>query len=96
MNKVQKSTRKTILLTVGKMLTLCGVALTFAACYGVMTPPDEPDYWAQKNAEETLLGVDQTKANTPEQTEWANRERCAETLAEQASQNERLAPSQGE
>ena len=96
MNKIQKSARKTILLTVGKALTLCGVALTFAACYGVMTPPDEPDYWAQKNAEETLLGVGETKAEASVQTESANRERCAETLAEQASQNERLAPSQGE
>ena len=88
MNKVQKSARKTILLTVGKALTLCGVALTFAACYGVMTPPDEPGYWTQKNAEETLLGVGETKAEASVQTESANRERCAETLAEQASQNE--------
>ena len=96
MNKVQKSARKTILLTVGKALTLCGVALTFAACYGVMTPPDEPDYWAQKSAEETLLGVGGTKAEASVQTESANRERCAETLAEQVSQNERLAPLQGE
>ena len=96
MNKLQKSARKTVLLTVGKALTLCGVALTFAACYGVRPGPDEPDYWAQKNAEETLLGANQTKANTPEEAEWANRERCAETLAEQASQNERLAPLQGE
>jgi len=88
MNKVQKSTRRTILLSVGKVLTLCGVALTFAACYGVMTPPDKPDYWAQKNAEESLLGVDQTKANAPEEGEWANREKCAETPEEQASQNE--------
>ena len=96
MNKIQKSARKTILLTVGKALTLCGVALTFAACYGVMTPPDEPDYWAQKNAEETLLGVGETKAEASVQTESANRERCAETLAEQVSQNERLAPLQGE
>ena len=95
MNKVQKSTRKTILLTVGKALTLCGVALTFAACYGVVTPPDEPDYWAQKNAEETLLGVGSTKAAAP-QTEAVNRERCAKTLAEQESQNEPSAPSQGE
>ena len=95
MNKVQKSTRKTILLTVGKMLTLCGVALTFAACYGVMTPPDEPDYWAQKNAEETLLGVGSTKAAAL-QTEAVNRERCAETLADQESQNEQSAPLQGE
>ena len=96
MNKVQKSARKTILLTVGKALTLCGVALTFAACYG--TPPREPnpDYWAQKNAEETLLGVGETKAEASVQTESANRERCAETLAEQVSQNERLAPLQGE
>ena len=88
MNKIQKSARKTVLLTVGKALTLCGVALTFAACYG--TPPQDPnpDYWAQKNAEETLLGADQTKANTPEQTEWANREKCAETPAEQESQSE--------
>ena len=89
MNKLQTSVRKTVLLTVGKALTLCGVALTFAACYG--TPPHDPippDYWAQKNAEESLLGVDQTKANTPEQTEWANRERCAETPGEQESQNE--------
>lgn len=90
MNKIQKSARKTILLTVGKALTLCGVALTFAACYG--TPPREPnpdpDYWAQKNAEETLLGADQTKANTPEEAEWANRERCAETPAVQESQSE--------
>lgn len=88
MNKIQKSARKTILLTVGKALTLCGVALTFAACYGVMHGPDNPDYWAQKNAEETLLGADQTKANTPEEAEWANRERCAETPAEQESQSE--------
>ena len=96
MNKIQKSARKTILLTVGKALTLCGVALTFAACYGVMTPPDEPDYWAQKNAEETLLGVGETKAEASVQTESANREKCGETLEEQASQNEQLAPLQGE
>ena len=95
MNKLQKSARKTVLLTVGKALTLCGVALTFAACYG--TPPQDPnpDYWAQKNAEETLLGVGSTKAAAP-QTEAVNRERCAETLAEQESQNEPSAPSQGE
>ena len=93
MNKVQKSTRKTILLTVGKVLTLCGVALTFAACYGVMTPPDEPDYWAQKNAEERLLGAGGTNA-APE--EAVSREKCAETPVEQASQSERLVPSQGE
>ena len=89
MNKLQTSVRRTVLKTVGKALTLCGVALTFAACYG--TPPHDPtppDYWAQKNAEESLLGVDQTKADTPEQTEWANRERCAETPEEQAFQNE--------
>ena len=96
MNKIQKSARKTILLTVGKALTLCGVALTFAACYGPMPRPEEPDYWAQKNAEETLLGVGETKADASVQTESANRERCAETLAEQASQNARLAPLQGE
>ena len=95
MNKIQKSARKTILLTVGKALTLCGVALTFAACYGVMTPPDEPDYWAQKNAEETLLGVGGTNA-AASQTEAVTRERCAETLAEQESRNEQPAPLQGE
>ena len=88
MNKIQKSARKTILLTVGKALTLCGVALTFAACYGVMHGPDNPDYWAQKNAEETLLGVGETKADASVQTESANRERCAETPAEQESQSE--------
>ena len=95
MNKIQKSARKTILLTVGKALTLCGVALTFAACYGVVTPPDEPDYWAQKNAEETLLGVGGTNA-AASQTEAVTREKCAETPAEQESRNEQPAPLQGE
>ena len=95
MNKIQKSARKTVLLTVGKALTLCGVALTFAACYGVVTPPDEPDYWAQKNAEETLLGVGGTNA-AASQTEAVTREKCAETPVEQASQSERLALSLGE
>ena len=87
MNKLQKSTRKTILLTVGKALTLCGVALTFAACYGVMPRPDEPDYWVQRNAEEALLGIDKTKAEVP-QAEQANRERCAENPEAPESQNE--------
>ena len=95
MNKIQKSARKTILLTVGKALTLCGVALTFAACYGVVPPPDEPDYWAQKNAEETLLGVGGTNAVTLK-TEAVTRERCGETLVEQESRNEQPAPLQGE
>ena len=90
MNKLQKSARKTVLMTVGKALTLCGVALTFAACYG--TPPRDPnapDYWAQKNAEETLLGAQNQCSQT-------NCERLPETLAEQESQNARSAQLQDE
>lgn len=76
--------------TVGKALTLCGVALTFAACYG--TPPRDPqppDYWAQKNAEESLLGVQKPESQT-------NCERLQETPAEQESQNARSVLLQGE
>lgn len=83
MNKLQTSVRRTVLKTVGKALTLCGVALTFAACYG--TPPHDPippDYWAQKNAEESLLGVQKPESQT-------NCERLQETPAEQESQNAR-------
>ena len=91
MNKLQKLSRKTVLLTVGKALTLCGVALTFAACYGVNRPEPVPDYWAQKNAEETLLGVDKGR-NLPEQAERVNCETRAESPAEQESRNERSVP----
>ena len=91
MNKLQKLSRKTVLLTVGKALTLCGVALTFAACYGVNRPEPVPDYWAQKNAEETLLGVDKGR-NLLEQVERVNCETRAESPAEQESRNERSVP----
>lgn len=91
MNKLQKLSRKTVLLTVGKALTLCGVALTFAACYGVNRPEPVPDYWAQKNAEETLLGVDKGHS-LPEQAERVNCETRAESPAEQESRNERSVP----
>ena len=90
MNKLQTSVRRTVLKTVGKALTLCGVARTFAACYG--TPPREPNppgYWAQKNAEESLLGVHNAESQT-------NCERLQETPAEQESQNARSAQLQGE
>ncbi len=76
MNKLRLLIHKTALKSVCKALTLCGVAVTFAACYG--TPPIEhtPDYWAQKNAEETLLGTS------------SNVETPVENPAGQASQNE--------
>ena len=94
MNKLQKLSRKTVLLTVGKALTLCGVALTFAACYGVNRPEPVPDYWAQKNAEETLLGVDKGRnsSHSSEQAERVNCETRAESPAEQESRNERSVP----
>ena len=93
MNKLQQSARKTVLLTLGKALTLCGVALTFAACYG--TPPRDPnapDYWAQKNsAEETLYGAGQSEKSVP-----AIRGTRAETPEEQESQSEHSPLSLGE
>ena len=88
MNKLQKLTRKTVLLTVGKADLRPAERRYLRAVRQQHVDPTPPDYWAQKNAEESLLGVDQTKADTPEQTEWANRERCAETPEEQESQNE--------
>ncbi len=90
MNKLQTTTRKIVLKSVAKALTLCGVAVTFAACYG--TPPHEPtapEYWAAKNsAEEAIFGA--------ENQQYATREICAETTAEQASRNEQSAPLPGE
>lgn len=84
MKKIEKTARKALVFAVGKMLTLIGVALTFACCYGVMPPRDhEPEYWAQpSDAEQTLYG---RKAESPVNTV---NETPAETLAEQASQNE--------
>ena len=84
MKKIEKTARKALVLAVGKMLTLIGVALTFACCYGVMPPRDyEPEYWAQQSdAEQTLYGQQpQLPVNTVNETP-------AETLEEQASQNE--------
>lgn len=68
MKKVELKLRKSVLVSVGKLLTMCGVALTFAACYGV---PPEPDFNKQQ-AERLLYGEpnesDQTEV-TPLQTD---------------------------
>lgn len=68
MEKSEKKVRKSVVLLVGKMLTLCGVALTFAACYGV-APDYAPDYWGAPK-DEMLYGEDeqtpQEKADIPE------------------------------
>lgn len=54
MKKLEKTFRKSIVLTIGKIFTLCGIAVTFAACYGVMEPSmPTPDYW--ENAKEEAL-----------------------------------------
>jgi len=68
MNRLQHSVRKTILSVVGKALTLCGVALTFAACYGVQEP-NAPTYWSEKNAEQMLFGAETTQEKEYKQPE---------------------------
>lgn len=62
MKKVELKLRKSALVSVGKLLTMCGVALTFAACYGV--PPEQPDFNKQQ-AEHLLYG----EPNESDQTE---------------------------
>ena len=92
MNKLQQSTRRFALKTLGKALTLCGVALTFAACYGTPPHDPQPDYWAQKNsAEETLYGTAESA-----QSVSTTRGTRAETPEDQASQNALSPLSQGE
>lgn len=83
-----KTIRNTFLLTLGKALTLCGVAVTFAACYG--SPPIDPEEYhqTQNNAEEMLLGADQNETAAQN----ATHEICAETPAEQASQSAQPLP----
>ena len=87
MKTISRNICKSILAATGKVLTLCGVAITFAACYG--SPPHDPtapDYWAEKNdTEEMLFGADAV-----------NREKYAETPAVPESQSEQPVLLQGE
>jgi len=72
-NKTEKAVRKHVVRTVGKVLTLCGVALTFAACYG--TP--HPDWTKEETAdiEEKLYGtVDETPTAVQDAAETAETE----------------------
>lgn len=93
MKKLSGNIRKTILAATGKALALCGVAITFAACYG--TPPRDypnaPDYWAPKNnAEEAIFGADEQQTSQLS-TSDVTREKYEEMPEEQAFQNEQPA-----
>jgi len=69
MKKAEKIFRKSIVFTIGKVLTLCGIAITFAACYGVYEPDyPTPEYWGSAKKENCDLQEDETKNQAPIQT----------------------------
>lgn len=57
MKKIEIHIRKGTVAFLGKLLTICGVALTFAACYGVMEPDMKPEYFSPER-DQMLYGED--------------------------------------
>lgn len=60
MKKIEIHIRKGTVAFLGKLLTICGVALTFAACYGVMEPDMKPEYFSPER-DQMLYGGDENE-----------------------------------